>query len=139
MLPSKSEKIYFDFKKLSDLQSYRSERPELRWSHLRFHNQQYKLEPPAKIKKSDLHNEGELLPVKAHTEILAEQFLAGGYQSHRADPKTTSTSFLSMRLTLNDSYMERLKEHTNNKEQLNCKEYKNARAQASTDTRSILS
>ena len=64
---------------LSDLQSYRSELPELRWSYLDFHNQRYKLEPPANTTKhcssdnyllcknmsdtNDLHNEDEILPV----------------------------------------------------------------------------
>ena len=38
---------------------------------------------------NDLHNEGNMMSVKAHTEMLAEQFLAGGYQSHRADHETT--------------------------------------------------
>ena len=75
---------------------------------------------------NDLHNEGEMLPVKAHTEI-AEQFLAGSYQSHRPDLETTSsTSFLPMRSTLNDSYRDHVKQHTNNQGQLNRKEYKNS-------------
>ena len=53
---------------------------------------------------NDLNNDGEILPVKAHTEILAELFLAGSYQSHRADHEaTSSTSFRPMRLTLNDT------------------------------------
>ena len=47
---------------------------------------------------NDLHNECEMLPVKAHTEMLAEQFLAGSNQSHRTDHKTiSSTSFRPMR------------------------------------------
>ena len=62
---------------------------------------------------NDLHNEGEMMPVKSHTEILAEQFLAGSYQSHRADHKTaSSTSFRPMRPTLNDTYRDRVKQHT---------------------------
>ena len=75
---------------------------------------------------NDLHNKGEMLPVKAHNEMLAEQFLAGSYQSRPADNKTTSsTSLRPMRPTLNDTYRDRVKQHTNNKEQLNRKE-KNA-------------
>ena len=41
---------------------------------------------------NDLRNEGEMLPVKAHTEMLAEQLLAGSYQSHRADHETNSST-----------------------------------------------
>ena len=82
------------------------------------------------VKKSDindLHNEGEMMPVKAHREMIAEQFLACTYQSHRVDHKTTfSTSFRPMRPTLNDTHRDRLKQQTSNKEQLNRKEYKNA-------------
>ena len=79
-----------------------------------------------------------MLPVKAPTEMLAEQLLAGIYQSYRADHETISlTSLGPMRLTLNDTYRDRVKHHTNNKEQLNSKEYKNA-LKVSTDTRSIL-
>ena len=41
-----------------------------------------------------------MLPVEAHTEMLAEQFMAGNYQSRRADYKTTfSTSFRPVRPT----------------------------------------
>ena len=76
---------------------------------------------------NDLHNEGEMLPFKAHTEMLAEQFLAGSYQSHRADHETTSsTSLRPIRPTLNDTYRDLVKQGTKNKEQLNRKEYKNA-------------
>ena len=76
---------------------------------------------------NDLHNECEMLTLKAHTEMLVEQFLAGSYQSHRADHETTSsTSLCPMRPTLNDTYRDHVKQHTNNKEQLNRKEYKNA-------------
>ena len=76
---------------------------------------------------NDLYNEGEMLPVKAHTEMLAEPFLAGSYQSHLADHKTTSsTSFRPVRPTLYDHYRDRMKQYTNNKEQLKRKEYKNA-------------
>ena len=47
---------------------------------------------------NDLHNEDEKVPVKAHIEMLAEKFLAGIYQSNRADQKTTvSISFCTMR------------------------------------------
>ena len=61
---------------------------------------------------NDLHNGGEILPVKAHTETLSEQFLAGSYQSRRADHETTSsTSFRPMRPTLNDSYRYLVKQH----------------------------
>ena len=68
-----------------------------------------------------------MLPVKAHTERLAEQFVTGSYQSHRTEHETTSsTIFRPMRATLNDTYRNRVKNHTNNKEQLNRKEYKNA-------------
>ena len=74
---------------------------------------------------NDLHNEGEMLPVKAHTQKLAEQFLAGSYQSDRADNKpTTSTSFCPRRPTPNDTNRDRVKQHTNNKERLNRKKYK---------------
>ena len=59
---------------------------------------------------NDLHKEGEMLPVKAHTEMLAEQFLAGSYQSHRADHKiTASISSRPMRPTLNFTYRVRVK------------------------------
>ena len=76
---------------------------------------------------NDLHNEGETLTVKAHTEVLAEQFLAGSYHSHRADHKTTSSaSFCPVRPTLNNTYRDRMKHYTNIKEQLNSREYKNA-------------
>ena len=52
---------------------------------------------------NDLHNEVQMVPVKSHTEMLAEQFLAGSYQSHRADHETTSSnSFRPMRPKMND-------------------------------------
>ena len=71
---------------------------------------------------NDLRNEGEMLSIKAHTEMLAEQFLAGSYQSYRVDNKTnSSTSFCPVRPTLCDTYCDRVKQHTNNKEQLNRK------------------
>ena len=74
-----------------------------------------------------LNNESEGLPVKAHTEVYAEQFLASGYRSHRADHKrTSSTSFCLTRHTLNDSYRYREKQHTNNNEKLSRKEYETA-------------
>ena len=86
-----------------------------------------------------LHNEGEMLSVKAHIELLAENFLAGSYESHSADHLTTSSSSLChMRPTLNDIYRDRVKQHTNNEEQLNSKHYK-MRLKVSTDTRSMLS
>ena len=101
------------------------------WNHLQTQqNIVLRTIAPRSVKISDidhLQNEGEMLPVKAHTELLAEQFLAGSYQSHRADHETTSsTSFRPMRLKLNDTYRNRAKQHTNKKEQLNRKEYKNA-------------
>ena len=65
---------------------------------------------------NDLHNEGEMLPVKAHMEMLAEQILADSYRSYRADHETTSVR--PMRPTLNDTYGDRVKQHINNKEQL---------------------
>ena len=69
----------------------------------------------------------EILPVKAHTEMLADQFLAGSYQRHSADHETTSsTSLRPMRTTINELYRDCVKQHTNNKEQLNSKEYKSA-------------
>ena len=69
-------------------------------------------------------------------EILAAQFLAGSYQKHRADHKTTSsTSFRPMRTTINDAYRNRVKQHTNNKSQLNTK----MRSKISIDTHYILS
>ena len=43
---------------------------------------------------NDLRNEGEMLPVKANTEILAEQLPAGSYESNRADHETTSLTSL---------------------------------------------
>ena len=47
---------------------------------------------------NDLQIEGEMLPVKAHTEMLADQFLVENCQSHCTDHKTTSsTSFHPMR------------------------------------------
>ena len=59
--------------------------------------------------------------------MLAEQFLAGSYQSHCADHKTTSgTSFCPLTPTLNDTYRDSVKQHTNYKEELNPKEFKNA-------------
>ena len=67
-----------------------------------------------------------MLPVNGHTEMLAEQFLASIHQSHHADYKTTSsTSLCSIRPTLSDTYRDRKKRHTSNKEQLNRKEYEN--------------
>ena len=51
---------------------------------------------------NDLHNDGKMLPAKAHTEMLAEQLLAGIYQNHRAET-TSSTNLRPMRLTLNDT------------------------------------
>ena len=55
-----------------------------------------------------------MLPVKAHTEMLAEQHLAGSYQSHHSDHKTTSsTTFRPMRPTLKDTHRDRVKHHTN--------------------------
>ena len=61
---------------------------------------------------NDLHNEGEILLVKAHIEMLAEQILAGSYQSRRADHETTSsTSLCPMRPTLNDNYWDHEKQH----------------------------
>ena len=84
----------------------------------------------------DLHNEGDLLPVKAHTKMLAEQFLAGKYEC--VDHKTTSSnSYFLMKTTLNDAYRDRLTQHTSQEEQLNCKEYKNAH-KISIDRQSIL-
>ena len=78
---------------------------------------------------NDLHIEGERLPVKAHTEKLAEQFIAGSYQSQRADHEiTSSTKFLPMRPTLNDSYREPIKSKNTK-----------MRSKVSTDIRSILS
>ena len=47
------------------------------------------------VKMSDintLHNEGEMLPVRAET--IAERFLSGSYQSHRADHKTTCSTII---------------------------------------------
>ena len=59
--------------------------------------------------------------------MLAEQFLAGSYKSHRVDPKTTSsTSVRPMRPTLSDKYTDRVKNNTIIREQKNCREYKNA-------------
>ena len=76
---------------------------------------------------NDLHYEGEMLPVKTHVEMLAEQFLVGNYQSHRANHKTTSsTSFRPMRPTLNDVYRDLVKQDIKNKEQLNRHNYKTA-------------
>ena len=76
---------------------------------------------------NDLNKEVAILPVKAHTEMLAEQILAGSCQSHRADHEaTSSTSFRPIKLKLKDRYRDRVKQHTNNKEQLNCKEYRDA-------------
>ena len=68
-----------------------------------------------------------MLPVKAHTEVLAELILAGSYQNNRADFETTSSTRLCpMRPTLNDIYRDGVKQHTKTKGQINCKEYKNA-------------
>ena len=67
-----------------------------------------------------LHNEGEKLLVKAQTELLAEHF-------HSVDHETTSSiSFRPMRPTLNATCRDHVKQHTNNKEQIIRKEYKNA-------------
>ena len=92
------------------------------------------------VKMSDingLHSEGKMLPVKAHTEILAEQFLAGSHESNRADHETTSNSFRPMRLTLNDTYSDRVTQY---------KQYRaikakitKMRSKVSTDTRPTLS
>ena len=66
-----------------------------------------------------------MLPIKALTERLAELFRDGSYQSHCADNKTmSSASFQPMRPTLNDTYGDRVKQHTKNKEQSNCEERK---------------
>ena len=68
-----------------------------------------------------------MLPVKAHTEVLAELILAGSYQNNRADFETTSSTRLCpMRPTLNDIYRDGVKQHTNFKGQLNFNEYQNA-------------
>ena len=57
-----------------------------------------------------------MLPVRAHTEKLAEHFLACCCQSHRADHYTTSsTSFCPMRPKLNDTYRDRVKQHKSKK------------------------
>ena len=64
-----------------------------------------------------------MLPVKANTKLSAEEFLAGSSQNHRVDHKTTSsTSCRPMKPTLNDAYRDRVKQHTNNKEQMNRKQ-----------------
>ena len=53
-----------------------------------------------------------MLPVKAHTETLVEQFLASSYRSHRDDDETSSsTSLRPMKPTLNDTYSDRVKLH----------------------------
>ena len=127
---------------LSDLQSYRPQRPKLWCSHFGFDNQQHKLEQPANTTKlCSLHSywrcenldinafveEGQMQHVKAHTEMLAEHFLAGRYQGPRSDFKTTSsTSFLPKRPTLNDTYRDCVKKQAD-KKQLNLKENNNAR------------
>ena len=73
------------------------------------------------------YTRSEKILVKDYTEMLAEQFLACSYQSHRVDHKTTSSSgFRPIKRTLNDTYRDCVKQHTNNKESLNSKEYKNA-------------
>ena len=59
-----------------------------------------------------------MLPVKALTK--------NSYQSHRAEHKKVSTRFRPMRSTQKDTCRDRVKQHTNNKEQLNRKEYKNS-------------
>ena len=83
-----------------------------------------------------LHNEGEMLAVKAHTEILAEKFLSGSYQSHVLITKQTSfTNFCPVRLRLNDTYRDRVKQETNNKEQLIRKQYKCAQKYSPTHGR----
>ena len=88
---------------------------------------------------NDLHNEGEILPVHAHTELLAEQSLAGSYKSHRVDPKTTSsTSVRPMRPTLNDTYRDRVKNNTIIREQKTAEKTK-MRSKVSIDTLSLLS
>ena len=75
---------------------------------------------------SDLHNEGKVLPVKAHNEMLAKQFLVGSYQSHRADHYTTKhVSERPMKPTLKDKYGEEVCELIND-EVLDRKEYKKA-------------
>ena len=85
-----------------------------------------------------LDSEGEMLPVIAHTEMLAQQFLATYYQSHRAYRQTTSiTIFRPKKLTLNDTYSDCVKQPTNNTKQINCKQYK-TRVKAFTDIRSKL-
>ena len=66
-----------------------------------------------------------VLPVEAHTEMLAEQFLAGSYQSYRAYHKTNSSiGFLPMRPTLNATYRDRVKQHTN--KTIQCQRIQNA-------------
>ena len=47
------------------------------------------------VKMSDnnyLNNKGKMLPVKAHIEMLAEEFLAGNYQGHCGDHNNQSSS-----------------------------------------------
>ena len=77
------------------------------WNHLQTHQSIDLRTITCCVKMSDINDlpyEGEMLPVKAHTEMLAEQFLAGSYQSHRDDHETTSsTSLRPMRPTINDT------------------------------------
>ena len=70
--------------------------------------------------------------------MLAEQFLAGIYQSHRADHKTTSSSsFGPMRPTLNHTYRDCVKQNT--KQRVNKSQKKTKMlSKVSTGTRSIL-
>ena len=99
------------------------------WNHLKTQQNIALRTVTGCVKVSDineLHNEGEILPVKPQTQMLAEQFLTGSYQSHRADHETTSSiSLRPMRQTLNETYWDRVTQHANNKEQLNRKAYKN--------------
>ena len=115
----------------SDLQSFRWERFELRCSNLGFHisNTNWNhLQIQQNIALRTITGCVKMTDIMTNkirvnccllklTEMFVEPFLPGSYQSHRADPKKTSTSFRPMRLTLNDIYRDRMKQRTNNKEQ----------------------
>ena len=75
---------------------------------------------------SYLRNEGEMLPDKAHTEMLAQQFWDKSYQSFRVDHKATYKTICPLRLLLNDAHIYCLRQHRNNKKQINRSEYKKA-------------
>ena len=68
-----------------------------------------------------LHNEAEMLPVKEHSDLLAQQFLAGTYQCHRADHHT---AYSKTKRSLPRRCLRRPGQSTHQKQTRNKKEYR---------------